>query len=439
MADPFSFSEDQANHILDMTLGRLTRLGRSELEAEQQDLLETIAGLQAILGDETKLRAVIKDELAEVRDEFATPRKTEITFDPGDLDIEDLIDDEDLVFTMSRDGYVKTVSSDEFRTQSRGGRGVAGANLKDEDVVVDMIHTSAHAYLLFFSNRGRVYRLKAHQVPMTSRTARGTHIANLLPLQDEEHVEAIIDTRDYETNRYLVFATRQGRVKKTLFTAYDSSLKAGIIAIKLRDEDELVDVIPVNQGDDIFLVSRKGQTIRFHEDAVRAMGRTAAGVKGMRFREGDELVACDVARADASFLTVTSEGYGKCTELDQYPVKGRGGLGVRGIKIIEGRGEVVAAFMVGAEDEIFVIGDGGTIIRMSVAGVSVQGRAATGVRIMNLGDGHQVAAVAPVLSSLTDDDEDDESEAVDAEEGGRVGVEPHADDQPDEGDDDLTH
>ncbi|MDH5236566.1 MAG: DNA gyrase subunit A, partial [Acidimicrobiia bacterium] len=291
MADPFSFSEDQANHILDMTLGRLTRLGRSELEAEQQDLLETIAGLQAILGDETKLRAVIKDELAAVRDEFATPRKTEITFDPGDLDIEDLIDDEDLVFTMSRDGYVKTVSSDEFRTQSRGGRGVAGANLKDEDVVVDMIHTSAHAYLLFFSNRGRVYRLKAHQVPMTSRTARGTHIANLLPLQDEEHVEAIIDTRDYETNRYLVFATRQGRVKKTLFTAYDSSLKAGIIAIKLRDEDELVDVIPVNEGDDIFLVSRKGQTIRFHEDAVRAMGRTAAGVKGMRFRETDELVA----------------------------------------------------------------------------------------------------------------------------------------------------
>ncbi|MGI9602168.1 MAG: DNA gyrase subunit A [Acidimicrobiales bacterium] len=404
MAEPFSFSEVQANHILDMTLGRLTRLGRSDLEEEQATLAETITELEAILGDDAKLRAVIKDELTAVREEFATPRLSEVTFDPGDLDIEDLIDDEDLVFTMSRNGYVKTVSIDEFRTQSRGGRGVAGANLKDEDVVIHMIHTTAHAYLLFFSNRGRVYRLKAHQVPMTTRTARGTHMANLLPLQEDEHVQAIVDTRDYETNRYLVFATRLGRVKKTLFTAYDSSLKAGLIAIKLKDEDELVEVIPVNEGDDVFLVSRLGQTIRFQEDAVRAMGRTAAGVKGMRFRDDDHLVACDVARPDAHFLTVTSEGYGKRSELEQYPRKGRGGLGVRGIKITEGKGEVVSAFMVGDDDEVFVIGDGGTIIRMPVADISVQGRSASGVRVMNVAEGHQVAAVAPVLSSLEDDE-----------------------------------
>ncbi|MDH3707865.1 MAG: DNA gyrase subunit A [Acidimicrobiia bacterium] len=430
MAAPFEFSDAQANHILDMQLVRLTRLGRSRLEDEQNELRETIAELEAILGDDARLRAVIKDELAEIRDEFATPRRTEVTFDPGDLDIEDLIDDEDIVFTMSRDGYVKSVSSDEFRTQSRGGRGVAGANLKDEDVVVDMIHTSAHAYLLFFSNRGRVYRLKAHQVPMASRTARGTHIANLLPLHDEEHIEAIIDTRDYETNRYLVFATRQGRVKKTLFTAYDSSLKAGIIAIKLNDDDELVEVIPVNEGDDVFLVSRQGQTIRFGEDAVRAMGRTAAGVKGMRFRDADELVACDVARPDALLLTVTSEGYGKRSELDQYPRKGRGGLGVRGIKITEGKGEVVAAFMTGDDDDVFVIGDGGTIIRMPVADISIQGRAASGVRVMNMSDGHQVAAVAPVLAS-----DADEADLDDNDTGEQIADGAEAPDDPTGGDD----
>ncbi len=410
MADPFSFSEIQANHILDMSLGQLTRLGKSNLEAELATLLETIAELEAILNDPGRRDAVIKDELTEVRDEFANPRRSEITFDPGDLDIEDLIDDEELVFTMSATGYVKTVSVTEFKTQARGGRGVAGTSLKDEDYVVNMIHTSAHAYLLFFSSTGRVYRLKAHQVPMTSRTARGTHIANLLPLQDGELIKAIIDTRDYETNRYLFFATRKGRVKKTLFTAYDSSLKAGLIAIKLNDEDELVEVIPVNEGDDIFLVSRNGQTIRFDEDKVRAMGRTAAGVKGMKFREDDELVACDVSREDVMFLTVTSEGYGKRTELEQYPQKGRGGLGVRGIKITEGKGHVVAAFMVGDGDDVFVIGDGGTIIRMAVADISVQGRSASGVRVMNMSEGREVAAVAPALSADEDEDVDVDSD-----------------------------
>ncbi len=411
MAEPFEFSEIQAGHILDMPLGRLTRLGRADLEEEMTKLRERIAELEAILADESRLRTVIVEELTEVRDDEADERRSELQHDPGEIDIEDLIDDEDLVFTMSAAGYVKTVSIDEFRTQGRGGKGVAGASLKDEDYVVNMIHTTAHAYLLFFSNRGKVYRLKAHQIPMASRTARGTAIVNLLQLQSDEKIQAIIDTRDYETNRYLFFSTRLGRVKKTQFTAYDSNLKAGLIAINLNEGDELVDVIPVNEGDDVFLVSRNGQTIRFDESQVRAMGRTAAGVRGMKFRQGDELVACEVAKPDKTLLIVTDEGYGKRTELDKYPLKGRGGLGVRGIRITENKGRVVGAFMVGEDAEVFLIGEGGTIIRTAVADISMQGRDASGVKVMDLSDGRKVAAVAPVLANGDEDDLDHEDHA----------------------------
>ncbi len=412
MAKPFEFSEIQANHILDMPLSRLTRLGRADLDAEMAKLREEIAELEKILNDEGRLFEVMKEQLQEVKDEVADERRSELMHDPGEIDIEDLIDDEDLVFTMSAGGYVKTMSIDEFRTQSRGGRGVAGANLKDDDYVVNMIHTTAHAYLLFFSNRGKVYRLKAHQIPMTSRTARGTAIVNLLQLQPEEKIQAIIDTRDYETNRYLFFATKLGRVKKTLFNAYDSNLKAGLIAIKLNDGDELMDVIPLNESQDVFLVSKNGQTIRFDEDAVRPMGRTAAGVRGMKFREGDELVACAREQEDTNLLIITSEGYGKQSELDQYPTKGRGGLGVRGIKVNEKKGHVVAAFMVAEGEEIMLIGDGGTLIRTAVNDISTQGRDASGVRVMNVNDGHHVAAVARVLAS--EEDEDAEGEPTEA-------------------------
>ena len=412
MAKPFEFSEMQAGHILDMQLSRLTRLGRAKLEEELTELRERIADLEAILNDESRLFAVMKEQLQEVRDEVADERRSELMHDPGEIDIEDLIDDEDLVFTMSSGGYVKTMSIDEFRTQSRGGRGVAGANLKDDDYVVNMIHTTAHAYLLFFSNRGKVYRLKAHQIPMTSRTARGTAIVNLLQLQPEEKIRAIIDTRDYETNRYLFFATKLGRVKKTLFNVYDSNLKAGLIAIKLNDGDELMDVIPLNEGQDVFLVSANGQTIRFDESAVRPMGRTAAGVRGMKFREGDELVACAREQEDTKLLIVTSEGYGKQSELEQYPVKGRGGLGVRGIRVNDKKGKVVAAFMVAEGEEILLIGSGGTLIRTAVNNISTQGRDASGVRVMNVNDGAQVAAVARLLAS--DDDDGDELTETDA-------------------------
>jgi DNA gyrase subunit A len=399
MAEPFEFSIEQAEHILDMRLGQLTRLARVDLETEAANLRETIAELEAILGDDAKLRSVIRDELVAVKERFATPRRSEITFDVGDIDIEDLIDDEELVVTMSSRGYVKTVPADTFRAQGRGGRGVAGASLRDDDYVSHILSTTAHAYLLFFSNRGRVYRLKAHEIPRKDRTARGTAIVNLLPLQPGERIQAVIDTRDYETNRFLFFATKQGQVKKTKFNEYDSSLRSGLIAINLRDADELVKVIPTNGGDDIFMVARSGMTIRFGEDEVRAMGRAAAGVRGMKLRTGDEVVSCDVGRDDVSLLIVTDAGYGKRTQLDKFNPQGRGGQGVRGIKLTARKGFVVAAFMVGIDAEIFVISSAGTIIRTAVRDVSSQGRDATGVRVMNLDAGQSVAAVAPVLGA----------------------------------------
>jgi DNA gyrase subunit A len=398
-APPFEFSEIQAEYILDMQLHRLTRLGRSQLEEEMEELRRRIAELEAILADRSVLHEVIRTELGELREKFATDRRSAVTYDVGDIDIEDLIDDEDLVVTMSAKGYVKTVPADTFRSQGRGGRGVAGAKLRDEDYIAHIITTTAHAYLLFFSNLGRVYRLKAHEIPMKDRTARGTAIVNLLPLQPDEQIKAIIDTRDYESNQYLFFATRNGQVKKTRFTEYDSSLRAGIIAINLRDGDELVKVIPCNDGDDIFMVGRSGMTIRFSQDDVRPMGRSTAGVRGMKMKPGDEVVSCDVARDDTAILIVTDGGYGKRTQLDRFNQQGRGGQGVRGIKLTAKKGFVVSAFMVGLDDEIFVIASDGIVIRMPVRDISSQGRDATGVRVMNLDGDRTVAAVAPVLSA----------------------------------------
>jgi len=403
MAKKYSFSEIQANHILDMQLVRLTRLGRSTLENRLEELKEIIQGLEEILGDDQRLREVIKKELKTIQKDYGTERKSEMIHDPGELDVEDLIDDEDQIFTMSAGGYVKLMSADEFRTQGRGGRGVAGARLKDEDVVTHLLHTSAHAYLLFFSTRGKVYRLKAHQVPTASRTARGTAIVNLLPLQPDESIQAVIDTRDYETQRYLFFATRSGRVKKTQFTAYDSSLKAGLIAIRLNDDDELVDVMATNGDDDLLLVARSGQTLRISEKDVRPMGRSAAGVKGMKFRGNDELLSCAVVNPEANVLHLTTEGFGKRTPLSEFSTKGRGGLGVRGIQITNDRGEVAGATVVNDGDHIFAITSGGVIIRMNVDDISIQGRSATGVRIMTPDEDQQVVALSRVPVSDFDE------------------------------------
>jgi DNA gyrase subunit A len=398
-ASPFEFSEVQAEYILDMQLHRLTRLGRAQLEEEMEELRARITLYESILGDRGVLMTVIKDEMGEIREKYATERLSKVTYDIGDIDIEDLIDDEDLIVTMSAKGYIKTVSVDAFKSQGRGGRGVAGAKLRDEDYIAHIITTTAHAYLLFFSNLGRVYRLKAHEIPMKERTARGTAIVNLLPLQPGEQIKAIIDTRDYETNQYLFFATRNGQVKKTRFSEYDSSLRAGLIAINLRDGDELVKVIPVNDSDEIFMVSRSGMTIRYTQGDVRPKGRNTAGVRGMKMKPGDEVVSCDVARDDTAILIVTDGGYGKRTQLDKFNIQGRGGQGVRGIKLTAKKGFVVAAFMVGIDDEIFAIASDGVVTRMGVRDISSQGRDATGVKVMNVEGDRTVAAVAPVLSA----------------------------------------
>jgi DNA gyrase subunit A len=399
MAAPYEFSEVQAVDILDMQLRQLTRLSRIDLESEIEDVRNAINELLAILGDDVLLRGVIKSEMLAIKEEFATPRVCELTYDAGEMSIEDLVDDKELVIVMTEAQYVKSVPATAFKSQGRGGRGVSGGKLKTDDIVKHVIFTTAHAHLLFFSNRGKVYRLRALDVPERDRTAKGMPIVNLLPLQMGETIQAIIDTREFAGDRNLFFATKLGTVKKTTFDAYDSSRRDGIIAISLRDDDELVKVIETSGDDHIFMVSRDGMTIRFHENDVRPMGRSAAGVRGMKLKNSeDAVVSCDVARDDTAILVMTSAGFGKRTQLDKFNVQGRGGQGVRGIKITGRKGHVVAAFMVGLDDEIVAVSSGGVTIRMPVRQISSQGRDATGVRVMNLDDDHIVASVAPIIA-----------------------------------------
>jgi len=401
--EQYGFSEIQANHILDLPLGRLTQLGRQELSDELADKRALIVELEAILADSRKLRAVIREELLAVREAYANDRRTQIAADEGDIDIEALIDDEDLIFSLSAAGYVKTVAPDEFKTQGRGGKGVIGANLKDGDYIANLIHTTAHAYLLFFTSLGRVYRIKAHEVPRTSRTARGMAIVNLLQLAPEETVSAVIDTRDYETMRYLLFVTRQGVVKRTRFLEYDKNRSRGLIALNLRSGDELVRVLPTTGYDDICLISASGQLMRFEENEVRAMGRNAAGVRGMRLRDDDVVVAASAVQPGDEMLLVTDQGFGKRTSLDEFRPKHRGGLGMRAMRMMDGRGTVVAARVVLPEDEVFMVASNGVTIRIPVSSVSVMGRDASGVRVMSLAKEQLVVAVAPVLSSAAEE------------------------------------
>ena len=405
MAAPFEFSEIQAVDILDMQLRQLTRLSRIDLEREMAEVAERITELQSILDSDEKLRGVIKSEMLAIREEFATPRKCAVAFDTGEMSIEDLVEDKELVVVMTQAQYVKAVPAANFKTQGRGGRGVSGGKMKADDIVRNVLFTTAHAFLLFFSNRGKVYRLRAMDIPERERTAKGMPIVNLLPLQANETIEAIIDTRDFAGERYLFFATKNGTVKKTAFDEYDSSRRDGLIAINLRGSDELVRVIETSGTDDIFMVARSGMTIRFNEDDVRPMGRNAGGVRGMKLRAGDEVVSVDVAREDTEILMITESGYGKRTQLERFNAQGRGGFGVIGIKLTGKKGKVVAAFMVGADDEIVAVSSGGVTIRMGAGDISSQGRDATGVRLMSLDDGQIVASVAPILASDDDDEE----------------------------------
>jgi len=397
LIERFGLSEIQAQHILDMPLRRLTALEQGKVREEADELRRTIAELQSILQDPARVRAIIAEELREIKAKFADERRTLLVPDEGEFDIEDLIADEDLVISTSRDGYVKSVALDTYRRQGRGGRGVRSTGLKEGDLVEHLVTTTAHAYVLLFSNSGRVYRLKAHEIPKRDRTARGTAVVNVVAMRPDDRVAAVIDTRDYETNRYLLMATKRGIVKKTLFREYDSSRSEGIIALNLRHGDEVVRVHPTSGSGDVLLVTRKGKAMRFPLTSVRSMGRTATGVIGIRLDDDDEVVSCNVVGDEGELLIVTENGYGKRVKLSQFPRKGRGGKGVIAIKTTRARGEVVGAIQVGADDEVFVVSSDGVAIRMAAGTISRQGRPATGVRVMNLAQGTKVSALAPVV------------------------------------------
>jgi DNA gyrase subunit A len=399
----YGLSEVQAQHILDMPLRRLTALEQDKIREEHEQLQQVIAELKGILADPSKVRAIIADELREVRKKFGDERRTRIVPDEGEFNIEDLIADEDLVVSVSRDGYIKSVPLDTYRRQGRGGRGVKGTALKEGDIVEHLLTTTAHSYLLLFSTMGRVYRLKAHEIPKRDRTARGTAVVNVVPMRPDDRVAAVIDTRDYESYLHLLIATRKGMVKKTLFREYDSSRREGIIALNLRAGDEVVRVRPTSGKDDVLLITRKGKAIRFSEAKVRAMGRTATGVIGIRLDEDDVVVSCDVVQnEDDELLVVTEFGYGKRTKLAQFPRKGRGGKGVIAAKLTRPRGPIMGACIVSPEDEVFLISNDGVVIRIAVRTISRQGRPATGVRVMNLAPGAGVSAVALVIGESPD-------------------------------------
>jgi DNA gyrase subunit A len=397
----FGLSEIQANYILDMPLRRLTRLERKKLEDEHAELLATIDRLKGLLADPAALLALVKEELLSIRKRFADPRRTEIRREEGDFDVEDLIQEQDVILTISRAGYVKRLPVETYRRQGRGGRGVLGANLKQDDIISQVFTTTTHHWLLVFTNRGKVYRAKVHEVPEGSRTGRGIYVANLpgMGFGSDERIASVIDIKDYSPSKYLVFATKKGMVKKTALSEYDSP-RTGLAAINLRNDDELIGTILSDGADDLILVSRQGQAIRFAEASVRPMGRSAGGVIGMRLRDGDEMIAMVATSQGDGLLTVTNNGFGKRTPFEEYPRKGRGGYGVKTAMLTEKVGVLAGAFPIRKDQDILVIANDGVVIRVPSVQVRKAGRATQGVRVMRLGKGRSVVAVAPVIMQV---------------------------------------
>src|SRR6266480_6962519 len=404
LMDKFELSQVQAHAIVEMRLRQLTALESDKIRAEHKDIVERIKELREILGDEGRVMGLIKDELQEIADTYGDERRTEITHAEGEIDIEDLIADQQMVITITKSGYIKSLPLATYRNQLRGGRGVAGMDMKDGDYIEHLFVCSTHDFLLFFTNRGKVYRSKVYELPEASRTAKGRSLNNFLPLREGERVQAVIDTRDFGEGRYLVFATRNGQVKKTEFKAYNTPIKAdGIIAINIRDDDELVAVRRTSGEDDIIIVSRSGQAARFSEKEARPMGRDTGGVRGMNVSRGDNRVlAMDVARDDTELFVVTENGYGKRTLIADYPVKGRGTMGVKTIQLTEKKGALAGALIVRPHYDLVFISQNGMVQRTSVEGISLYGRASQGVRVMNLREDDVVSAVALVMETNTD-------------------------------------
>jgi DNA gyrase subunit A len=396
--------EEQARAILDMQLRRLAALERQALVDEYEELMAKIADYEAILASPQRQRQIVGEELGEIVSRYGDDRRTRIIPYDGDVTDEDLIAEEDVVVTITHGGYAKRTKTDLYRAQRRGGKGVRGAQLRTDDIVDHFFVTTTHRWILFFTNKGRVYRAKAYELPDTARDARGQHVANLLAFQPDERIAEVLAIPDYTVAPYLVIATRGGLVKKSLLTDFDSARTGGIIAINLREDDEVIAARLVSPEDDLLLVSRKAQAIRFHatDEALRPMGRATSGVIGMRFTDGDELLDMHVLRNGADVMVATGGGYAKRTPSDQYPVQGRGGRGVVTARIVDSRGELVGALMVHPEDEVFAITSSGGVIRTSAAEVKLSGRQTMGVRLMNLAPGDSVVAIARNAESIVE-------------------------------------
>jgi DNA gyrase subunit A len=402
LIEKFSLSEIQAQAILDMRLRALTGLERKRLSDDYADLQERIGELREILGDEKRIDSVIREELIELRERFGKndDRRTEIAAGEGSLELEDMIAEEDMVIAITRSGYIKRLPVTAYREQRRGGIGVMGMDMKDDDYLEHLFVASTHDYILFFTTVGKVYRLKVHELPLGSRQSKGRAVVNLLPLRQDELIRAVIATRNFEEAKYLVFATKKGIVKKTRFLEYNTPLKSdGIIALKMREDDELIGVRLSDGEDDILMVSRMGQAVRFSEKDVRSMGRNASGVAGMKLRAGDEVIEVDIASDDADLLVVTENGWGKRTRVSEYPVKGRGTMGVKTAQLVEVRGRLVGARIVRDGYQVMLISDGGTVIRTAVDGIKRSGRATQGVIVMRLREGEKVSSLAPVIGA----------------------------------------
>src|SRR5438132_250623 len=402
LMERFEFTEIQASAILDLRLRALTALERQQVEAEYNDLRERIAELRAILGEPARIDGLIREELLEIKQVYGKndDRRTEIVHAEEELELEDLIAEEDMVIAITQSGYIKRLPVTAYREQKRGGIGVMGMELKDEDYIEHLFVASTHDYILFFTNVGKVYRLKVHELPLGSRQSKGRAIVNLLPFRQDETVRAVVQTRDFGEAKYLVFGTKNGVVKKTELASYNTPLKAdGIIAIKMREGDELVGVRHSSGDDDILMVSKLGQAIRFNEKEARAMGRDASGVQGMRMRAKDEVISINIAQDDADLLVVTENGYGKRTRIADYPRKGRGGLGVKAIQLTESKGTLAGARVVRDGYQVMLNSTGGTVIKMRVDEIKRFGRSTQGVIVMRLRGDERVSALAPVVES----------------------------------------
>ena len=412
LMERFTLTDVQAQAIVDMRLRALTGLEREKIENEYAELQKKISELKAILADENLLLGVIKKELEEIRDKYADPRRTSIGYDESDFSMEDLIPQEEVVVTMTKLGYIKRMTRDNFKSQNRGGKGIKGMQTLDDDYIEELILTNTHASIMFFTNKGRVYRLKTYEIPEASRTARGTAIINLLQLQPEETITSIVTMKEYRENAYLFMATKNGMVKKTSLDEYQNMRKTGLTAINLREDDELIEVKYTDGDQDIFLVTKYGQCIRFHESDVRATGRASMGVIGINLMDTDEVVGMQLSSQGEYMLTVSENGMGKLTDINEFTVQNRGGKGIKCYKIVEKTGNVVGMKILSRENEVMMINTDGIIIQMPCSDISILGRVTSGVKLMDLKNGITIASIAKVRESSKNENEEEASEEI---------------------------